>query len=35
MGYNTVYICGTDEYGTTTEVKALKENLSVEEICQK
>ena len=25
MGYNTLYVCGTDEYGTTTEVKALKE----------
>lgn len=23
MGYNCVYICGTDEYGTATEVKAL------------
>jgi len=23
MGYNTLYICGTDEYGTATETKAL------------
>lgn len=22
-GYNTIYICGTDEYGTATEVKAI------------
>ncbi len=22
-GHNTVYICGTDEYGTATEVKAI------------
>lgn len=22
-GYNTLYVCGTDEYGTATEVKAL------------
>lgn len=22
-GYNTLYICGTDEYGTATEVKAI------------
>jgi methionyl-tRNA synthetase len=22
-GYNVIYICGTDEYGTTTETKAL------------
>lgn len=25
MGHNTLYICGTDEYGTASEVKALKE----------
>ena len=24
MGYNVLYICGTDEYGTATEVKALQ-----------
>ncbi len=23
MGYNSIYICGTDEYGTATETKAL------------
>lgn len=23
MGYNTIYICGTDEYGTATETKAI------------
>ena len=23
QGSNTLYICGTDEYGTATEVKAL------------
>lgn len=22
-GYNSIYICGTDEYGTATETKAL------------
>lgn len=22
MGYNTVFVCGTDEYGTATEMKA-------------
>lgn len=22
-GYNTVYVCGTDEYGTATETKVL------------
>ena len=24
-GYDTLYICGTDEYGTATETKALEE----------
>lgn len=28
-------MCGTDEYGTTTEVKAKKEGLSCNEICDK
>lgn len=30
-----MYVCGTDEYGTTTEVKALSENMTCEEICAK
>lgn len=34
-GYNTMYICGTDEHGTTTEVKALEEKTTPELICQK
>ncbi len=25
-GYNTLYVCGTDEYGTATEMKARLEN---------
>lgn len=33
--YNTLYISGTDEYGTATEAKALEENLSPQEICDK
>jgi methionyl-tRNA synthetase len=32
---NTIYICGTDEYGTATETKALQEGCSPEEICTK
>ena len=24
-GYNTVFVCGTDEYGTATEIKAIKD----------
>jgi len=35
MGYNTIYISGTDEYGTTTEFKAMEEGLTNEQICQK
>jgi methionyl-tRNA synthetase len=27
-GYNTIYICGTDEYGTATEVKAIQEGMT-------
>lgn len=34
-GYNAIYICGTDEYGTSTEVKALCEKCSPREICDK
>ena len=33
MGYNTLYICGTDEYGTATETKAVEENKTPQEIC--
>ncbi|XP_055839978.1 methionine--tRNA ligase, cytoplasmic [Episyrphus balteatus] len=34
-GYNTLYVCGTDEYGTATENKALAEGLTPKEICDK
>ncbi|KAI7952127.1 hypothetical protein MJO28_007811 [Puccinia striiformis f. sp. tritici] len=30
-----LYICGTDEYGTTTETKALEEGLSPSDLCDK
>ncbi|OCK83639.1 methionyl-tRNA synthetase [Lepidopterella palustris CBS 459.81] len=33
--YNTLYICGTDEYGTATETKALEEGVTPEELCTK
>uniref|UniRef100_A0A2N9I3R4 methionine--tRNA ligase n=1 Tax=Fagus sylvatica TaxID=28930 RepID=A0A2N9I3R4_FAGSY len=33
--YNVIYICGTDEYGTATETKALEENCTPQEICDK
>ena len=34
-GYNTLYVCGTDEYGTATETKALEEKCTPQEICDK
>ncbi|PWA83179.1 methionine--tRNA ligase [Artemisia annua] len=34
-GHNVLYICGTDEYGTATETKALEENCTPKEICDK
>lgn len=34
-GYNAIYICGTDEYGTATEQKARAEGLTPSELCQK
>lgn len=33
--WNTLYLCGTDEYGTATETKALEEGLTPQEICDK
>lgn len=35
MGNEVLYICGTDEHGTASEVGALKENMPVEEYCDK
>lgn len=35
MGYNTIYICGTDEYGTATETKAIEEGMTPRQICDK
>lgn len=34
-GLNAIYICGTDEYGTATETKAVQEGLTCQEICDK
>jgi len=34
-GYQSLYVCGTDEYGTATEMKALQEGVSPQEICDK
>ncbi len=35
LGYETLYICGTDEYGTATETKAQEEGISPAELCAK
>jgi len=34
-GYDCLYVCGTDEYGTATEIKALEEGLTPKEISDK
>ncbi len=34
-GKDVLYICGTDEYGTCTEVKAREEGLTPRQICDK
>ncbi|EDK38945.2 hypothetical protein PGUG_03043 [Meyerozyma guilliermondii ATCC 6260] len=33
--YNSLFICGTDEYGTATETKALEEKVTPQELCDK
>jgi methionyl-tRNA synthetase len=34
-GYETLYVCGTDEYGTATETKAAEEGISPRELCDR
>ncbi|KAK9146016.1 hypothetical protein Sjap_005919 [Stephania japonica] len=34
-GYNTLFVCGTDEYGTATETKAVEEKCEPQEICDR
>lgn len=34
-GYQTLYLCGTDEYGTATEVKAIEEGVTPRQLCDK
>ncbi len=33
--FECIYVCGTDEYGTATEIKAREEKASPKEICDK
>ena len=35
VGYETLYVCGTDEYGTATETKALEEGITPKELCDR
>ena len=34
-GHNSIFVCGTDEYGTATETKALEEGMTPQQICDK
>lgn len=34
-GNQTLYVCGTDEYGTATETKALEEGITPQQLCDK
>lgn len=34
-GNPTLYICGTDEYGTATETKAIEEGVTPQQLCDK
>jgi methionyl-tRNA synthetase len=33
--YETLYVCGTDEYGTATETRAAEEGVSPQELCDR
>jgi len=34
-GYETLYVCGTDEYGTASETRAMQEGVSPRELCDR
>ncbi|CAL4121748.1 unnamed protein product, partial [Meganyctiphanes norvegica] len=34
-GENVLFICGTDDYGSATEIKAIEENLTPQQLCDK
>ena len=34
-GYETLYVCGTDEYGTATETRAAEEGIGPRELCDR
>ena len=35
QGHEVVYLCGTDEYGSTTMIKAKKEGMTCQQICDR
>lgn len=35
QGHDVLYVCGTDEHGTTTETTAQKEGLTPQDVCDK
>lgn len=35
LGENVLYLCGSDMYGTTSEIKARQEGISCQELCDK
>ena len=34
-GHQTLFLCGTDEYGTATEIKAVQEGVTPQQVCDK
>ncbi|MFW5694891.1 MAG: methionine--tRNA ligase [Alkalispirochaeta sp.] len=34
-GYETLYVCGTDEYGTATETRAREEGITPKQLCDR
>ena len=34
-GYETLYVCGTDEYGTATETRAAEEGITPRQLCDR
>ncbi|MEM4221955.1 MAG: methionine--tRNA ligase [archaeon] len=33
QGHKVIYVCGTDEYGSTSEIEALKRGISPQQLC--
>lgn len=35
LGKEVIYLCGTDEYGSTTTIRAMQEKIGCKELCEK